>query len=92
LTRAEGLLNDAFATFAGDKPLDHVAALLAEKPYIKDKIGERSAYKHLFRQPSILLAYLAVSTNPIAAERAWPMTLDEIKPIFSDLGVALPQG
>jgi hypothetical protein len=50
-------------TFAGDKPLDRMVALLAEKPYIKEKIAERSAYKHLFRQPGILLAYLAVSTS-----------------------------
>lgn len=91
-TRAEGLLNDAFATFTGEKPLDRLTAFLTEKPYIPNKIAARSAYKHLFRQPSILLAYLAVSTDPIAAVRAWPLTLDEIKPIFSDLGVALPQG
>nr|WP_249805161.1 MULTISPECIES: hypothetical protein [unclassified Bradyrhizobium] len=91
-TRAEGLLNDAFATFAGEKPLNRLTAFLTEKPYIPNKIAARSAYKHLFRQPSILLAYLAASTDPIAAVRAWPLTLDEIKPIFSDLGAALPQG
>lgn len=91
-TRAEGLLSDAFATFAGDKPLDCLETLLAAKPYIKNKVAERSEHKHLFRQPSILLAYLAVSTNPIGAERAWPLTPDEIKPIFSDLGIALPRG
>ena len=44
---------------------------LAEKPCIKNKISERSAHTHLFLQPSLLLAYLAVSTDRIATERAW---------------------
>jgi putative GTP pyrophosphokinase len=91
-TRAEGLLNDAFATFSGDKPVERVNALLADKPFIKGKIAERSAHKHLFRQPSILLAYLAVATNSNDAVNAWPLTPDEIKPIYADLGVAMPQG
>jgi putative GTP pyrophosphokinase len=89
-TKAEGLLNDAYAQFAGDTPLDAVHQLVSEKPFIIERIKERAPVKLLFRQPSILLAYLAVSTRPSAAKAAWPLTPAEIKPIFTDLGVADP--
>jgi putative GTP pyrophosphokinase len=89
-TKAEGLLNDAYASFAGDKPVDAVRELVGQKPFIIDRIKERAPRKLLFRQPSILLAYLAVSKRSGDAKTAWPLTPAEVKPIFTDLGLADP--
>jgi ppGpp synthetase/RelA/SpoT-type nucleotidyltranferase len=89
-TKAEGLLNDAYAPFATDKPLDTMLQLVSEKPFIIERIQERAPGKLLFRQPSILLAYLGVSRRPGDAKAAWPLTPAEIKPIFTDLGFADP--
>jgi putative GTP pyrophosphokinase len=89
-TKAEGLLNDAYAPFATDKPLETMLQLVSERPFIIERIKERAPGKLLFRQPSILLAYLGVSRRPGDAKAVWPLTPAEIKPIFTDLGIADP--
>ncbi len=89
-TKAEGLLNDAYATFGGEKPIEAVRQFIGEKPFVVDRIKERAPGKLLFRQPSILLAYLAVSKRSGDAREAWPLTPAEVKPIFTDLGFAAP--
>jgi ppGpp synthetase/RelA/SpoT-type nucleotidyltranferase len=89
-TKAEGLLNDAYAEFAPGNPIDAVRQLVNGKPFIIERIRERAPARLLFRQPSILLAYLAVSRRQGEARAAWPLTPGELKPIFTDLGLADP--
>lgn len=90
ITRAEGLLNDAFAGFGGDHPAATTRDLFTAKPFLLDRIRERAPTKLLFRQPSIMLAYLAVAKRPSDAQDAWPLTRAELKPIYTDLGLAAP--
>ncbi len=40
----------------------------------------------LFRQPSILLVYVMVASQPASAKRLWPFTPEELRPIYTDLG------
>lgn len=87
VTRTEALLLEAYEPLVPD-PMAKVAALLEAKPYVGAKISERANNKLLFRQPSILLVYEAVSMAPSKARAAWPLTPDEVRPIFSDLGLA----
>lgn len=89
-TKAEGLLNDAYVPFAGEAAVEAVREFIAENPFVVDRIRERAPGKLLFRQPSILLTYLAVSKRSGDAREAWPLTPTEIKPIFTDLGLADP--
>jgi hypothetical protein len=89
-TKAEGLLNDAYAPFAGVEPVEAVRQFISERPFVVDRINGRAPGKLLFRQPSILLAYLAVSKRSGDAREAWPLTPAELKPIFTDLGLAAP--
>jgi hypothetical protein len=89
-TRAEGLLNDAFGTFVGDELEEAVRLLFAQKPFLLDRIRQRAATKLLFRQPSIMLVYLAVSKRPADAKEMWPLTFAELKPLYTDLGLAAP--
>ncbi|MBR0823100.1 GTP pyrophosphokinase family protein [Bradyrhizobium liaoningense] len=91
ITRAEGLLNDAFADFGGEQPALMVRELFAEKPFLLDRIRERTPTKLLFRQPSIMLVYLAAAKRPADAQEAWPLTKAELKPIYTDLGLAAPE-
>jgi putative GTP pyrophosphokinase len=67
-----------------------VRAFLAEKAFITERVKERAQGKLLFRQPSILLVYMAVSKRPNDAAGAWPLTSAELKPIYSDLGESYP--
>jgi putative GTP pyrophosphokinase len=89
-TKAEGLLNDAFAPFAGDNPIEAVRQFIEQKPFVVERIRERVSKKLLFRQPSIFLAYMAISARPGDAREAWPLTPSEMKPIFADLGISNP--
>jgi ppGpp synthetase/RelA/SpoT-type nucleotidyltranferase len=90
-TRAEGLLNDAFSSYAGENAADAVRSFFAQKSFLVDSIKQRAVSKLLFRQPSIMLAYLAVSKRPADAQDDWPLTRDELKPIYADLGLASPE-
>jgi ppGpp synthetase/RelA/SpoT-type nucleotidyltranferase len=89
-TRAEGLLNDAYAPFAGGDAVAAVREFIKQKPFVTERVKEKAPSKLLFRQPSILLAYLAVSKRSGDAKTAWPLTPAEVKPIFTDLGLADP--
>lgn len=89
-TKAEGLLNDAYAPFVTEDPVTAVRKFVSDYSFVPERIKERAKTKLLFRQPSILLAYMAVQTKPEDASSAWPLTPTELKPIFTDLGQAAP--
>jgi putative GTP pyrophosphokinase len=63
-----------------------VANLLVEKPYIADRIKEGHPRSLVYRQPWILLAYYLVTTRPRQTLQLWPLTREEIQPVFTDLG------
>jgi len=90
-TRADGLLSDVYESYA-ENPVEAARALFSEKPFLLERIRERSASKLLFRQPSILLAYVAAVNRMVEAREAWPFTPEEFKPIYRDLGIANHEG
>ena len=89
-TRAEGLLNEAFAPLVGKNAVGDVSAFLAEKIFVAERIKERAQAKLLFRQPSILLVYMLASKRPTDTANAWPLTAPELQPIYTDLGETAP--
>lgn len=91
-TKAEGLLSEAYSDILGaTQDLAPLEAFLKEKTYVAKQIRERGASRLLFRQPSILLTYMAVAGRPREAKEKWPFTEAELKPILTDLGQALPK-
>jgi len=80
------LVLDAMRDKISREFLDRVQEFLRMKPFVPKKIAERAEYQHLFRQPVILLAYYLVSENPGEAKSVWPLTPDELRPVFDDLG------
>jgi len=89
--RANILIIEALASFLGDAIVAETIQLLKDKPFIVDQIVANMPGRHLFRQPAILLAYLGVNKAPTNTKAAWPLTQDELKPIFSHLGKAHDQ-
>lgn len=83
-----GAVIDALEGIAGENAIEKVKELLARKGFIVDAIKRRSATNLLFRQSSILLAYLCVEQSAARTQEVWPLTLDELRPIFADLGKA----
>lgn len=87
-SKLEGLLLDAFRIEDVDAFAGQVEAMLTISDFIGRRIGERAKTKLLFRQPSILAAYYLAETRAADLKAHWPLTEDELKPIFTDLGLA----
>lgn len=88
-TKAEALILEAFGS---DDPaqLDKLRNFLNSKSFVAERIADRAKTKMLFRQPSILLVYHAVSNSPRQAATKWPLTASELAPVYADLGTAMP--
>jgi len=87
LTRAEVLILDAYHDVIGEDVTGRLKALLAEREFIATRIAEKAMMKLLYRQPSVLFVCLLVAEKPVDTKRRWPLTPDELRPIYVDLGL-----
>jgi ppGpp synthetase/RelA/SpoT-type nucleotidyltranferase len=87
-SRVEGLLLDTFQIDDVEHFASKVAKMLEQSDFIGSRIAERAKTKLLFRQPSILAAYYLAQSQGADLKARWPLTEDELKPIFVDLGLA----
>lgn len=84
--RSNQLVVDAFAE---NLPMDSLTAIpgfLRANSFIFDRVKERRASRHFFRQPAVLLAYYFTSTMPSQTKELWPLDSDDLGLVFSDLG------
>jgi hypothetical protein len=89
-TVLEGLLLAAYEKGADDGYVAQIEELLAEYPFIAERIKDHIGQKNpLFSQPSVLLVYLSVSKSPKRAKDAWPLTPAEMEPLLNDLGESI---
>ena len=90
-TKLEGLLLEAMSndvTKLGTDLAPKLSAFLDAHSYLSEAIKTNSIAKLLYAQPSILLAYFLVSQKPSEFKNSWPLTDDELRPIYTDLGNA----
>jgi putative GTP pyrophosphokinase len=80
------LLIDALHVLAGADVRERAEALLTGKPFIAERIRAQSGGNRLFRQPAILLTYLAAHENPASLKARWPLTEEDLRPVFIDMG------
>lgn len=87
-TNAEGFILEAFGhkVDSTDQLVVELVGLFDEKPFLLDRIRERSQAKQLYRLPAVLLLYLLAEREPGQTKSNWPLTPDELRPIYSDLG------
>jgi putative GTP pyrophosphokinase len=83
------MIIEALSGLLGNSIAEETVELLNQKPFIVDCIRERAVSQHMFRQPSILLAYLGVHKAPTATRTVWPITEDDLRQIFVDLGTVI---
>jgi putative GTP pyrophosphokinase len=69
---------------------DRVEALLSTRGYVTDRIRERAERLYIFRQPWIYLVYALVDSAPNQTAGKWPLTPDELRPIYTDLAKRFP--
>lgn len=83
-------LNDlVLDRYAADLNPDDVDRWLRARPFIGERIAERTATFGSFRLPSILLVYYAASTAPHGTPVNCPIPEDNLSLIYSDLGLSL---
>lgn len=86
-TALEGMLLDAYEKIASEGYIEEVKDLLTQKAFIPERIKERVGNGNpIYAQPSVLLAYLAVSNSVRKAKMAWPLTPAEMEELLNDLG------
>lgn len=61
-------------------------SLLERYPFIPARIQDRYARSYAFRQPWILLAYLLAASKPATLREKWPIGLNELETVYTDLG------
>lgn len=80
------LLLDAYRDkLTADLPA-RVDAFVQKKAYVADAIKRRMESNVLYKQPVVLLVMMLVTEGPNGAREAWPLTPDELRPIFEDTG------
>jgi len=86
-SRLEGLILDSYPDFITDDTVSHVEKMMDEKKFIAQSIRNHARINLVFRQPSILLLYLIAMENPSQMKQKWPLTYEELRPIYIDLGL-----
>jgi putative GTP pyrophosphokinase len=88
-TPLNSLILDHYRTFTAPDFKQPFDEWFNAKSYVADRIKERAPGLALYRVPSILLVYYAVSTTPRLAAENSPLSDDELGLIYSDVGHAL---
>lgn len=87
--KSNAIVLKAFKDDLGPELGGHLIDMFAKYPFIGERIRERYAQQYTFRQPWIILTYLLVSLMPNKVQDRWPLTVQEIEPVFTDLGKAM---
>lgn len=90
VTKFDGEIIDAYIPLVSSISLDEIICWLKEKPFIGRRVTERRESQALYTLPSIFLIYFVVGNFPNVANSPGLLTEEEIAPIYSDLGLAMP--
>ncbi|MEX0597021.1 MAG: RelA/SpoT [Candidatus Paceibacterota bacterium] len=89
--RLNFFLLDTFKSDWEGISISSLKKFIEEKPFIADKIKEKSQHNLLFEQPIVILLYYLISKNPRSVFKQLPITESEFKPLFVDLGISTEQ-
>jgi hypothetical protein len=79
---------DSFSELLSTINISDIEQFLDEYSTLKDVISKKAQTSFLYKQPVVLLLYYLIKQQRTALRRLWPLTESEIKPLFSDLGIA----
>lgn len=85
-TRLNTLILDAFDDVLEPDLSNQIAAFLSRNTFVANIVSQRAADKLLFRQPAILLVYFRADGWASDTKDRWPLTPDELRLIYNDLG------
>lgn len=79
---------EAYTTDIGPNIIKEIVDFIDQKSYLIERIRDRSKFLLLYRSPMIFVIYFLAYNNPYETEFDWPLTLTELAPIYSDLGIS----
>lgn len=91
VTRLDGEIIDAYLPLTAESSIETIISWLKAKQYIQRRVAERRDTQTLYTLPSIFLVYFVVGNFPSLASSPGLLTDEELAPIYSDLGMAIPQ-
>lgn len=83
------LIVDAFKDMLPEDIESKLQNFLTGKPFLCARIHDHARTKHLFRQPAVLLVYYLADSMSLQTQQNWPLTLEELQPFYSDLGISM---
>ncbi|WP_407280344.1 RelA/SpoT domain-containing protein [Aromatoleum evansii] len=86
--KSNAVVLDAFAEQMPADLTGRIDSLILSKGYISERIRSRFDTHHLFRQPVILFTYLLAVSKPAELKDIWPLTNEDLKLVFLDLGIS----
>jgi putative GTP pyrophosphokinase len=85
-TKTDVLIVHAFKEKLPDELGLKLREFLKANSSVTSMIKSKQDRKVLFRSPSILLTYFMVHQHPELTKEIWPLTHEDIQPIYTDLG------
>jgi ppGpp synthetase/RelA/SpoT-type nucleotidyltranferase len=79
---------DAFNELLPTINISDIEQLITESPALKDIVSKKAQTSFLYKQPVVLFLYFLIQRQRTTLKRLWPLTESEIKPLFTDLGIA----
>lgn len=81
---------DAYSETLNSIDIDDIESFVNKNAFIKDIILKKYERSLLYRQPIILLLYYLISSKRKKASELWPLTDNELAPLYADLGFSMP--
>lgn len=88
--KTNALVLQTFRHKLGKDLRQNILRMLAAKPIIAAIIKEKYDSEYIYRQPWILLAFWLAQIEPAQTAGKWPLTPDELRPVYRDLGIRFP--
>lgn len=81
---------DAYQEVMDSIDIDDINRFLLNKPVIAELVRKNFDSSLLHRQPIILFLYYFITRRRNKALNLWPLTEKEIEPLYTDLGISIP--
>ncbi|KEH91696.1 RelA/SpoT domain-containing protein (plasmid) [Clostridium botulinum C/D str. BKT12695] len=83
------LIIDNYREFLTKNIFDEIKNYIEKNKFLKDVIVRNYEIKLIYRQPVVLLLYYLISKARYKVAEEWPLTDDELIPLYNDLGYSL---
>lgn len=88
-SRVTDLIIDALGPLMPTSFAAELEEYIDSNKFIVKLVRSRAYHNLLYAQPIIFMLYYLVSKDRHAVKESWPLTMDELEPLFTDLGISL---